>query len=87
MHLTRREHEGIEGGGHADTWKKPVPSKKNRRCKDPKVGVGPREPQRRVAVTRAEAAKGRVIAEEVTKVKEKGSERSWILQGLCLSSE
>lgn len=41
------------------------------------MGEGPREPQRMLVVTRAETAKGRVIAEEVTKVKGAGSERSW----------
>ena len=53
-----------------------VPSERNRRCKGPKVGVVPRENQRRLVVTGAETAKGSIRAEEVTKVMGAASERS-----------
>lgn len=76
VHLTRKEHEGAEGGGHADTWVKHSPGKRNRRYRGPKVGVVPRENQRRLVVTGAETAKGSIRAEEVTKVMGAGSERS-----------
>lgn len=76
MHLTRKEHEGVRGGGCADTWVKHVSGKRNRRPKGPKVGVVPRENQRRLVVTGAETAKGSIRAEEVTKVMGAGSERS-----------
>lgn len=76
VHLTRKEHEGVRGGGCADTWVKHVSGKRNRRRKGPKVGVVPRENQRRLVVTGAETAKGSIRAEEVTKVMGAGSERS-----------
>lgn len=76
VHLARKEHEGAEGGGHIGTWVKLVPSERNRRCKGPKVGVVPRENQRRLVVTGAETAKGSIRAEEVTKVMGAASERS-----------